>query len=32
MKTLESQVDSPVTEGNRKEGGGRKMKDLHKET
>jgi len=32
MKTPGSQVDSQVTEGNRKEGGGRKMRDLHKET
>ena len=31
-KTAESQVDSPVAEGNRKEGGGRKMRDLHKDT
>ena len=31
-KTSGSQVDSPVEEGNRKEGGGRKMKDLHKDT
>jgi len=28
MKTSGSQVDSPVAEGNRKEGGGRKMRDL----
>jgi len=26
------QVDSPVAKGNRKEGGGRKMRDLHKDT
>jgi len=32
MKTSGSQVDSPVVEGNRKEGGGRKMRDLHKDT
>ena len=32
MKTPESQVDSPVAEGKRKEGGGRKMRDLHKDT
>jgi len=32
MKTPGSQVDSPVAEGNRKEGGGRKMRDLHKDT
>ena len=32
MKTSGSQVDSPVAEGNRKEGGGRKMRDLHKDT
>ena len=31
MKTLGSHVDSPVAEGNRKEGGG-KMRDLHKDT
>jgi len=31
MKTPGSQVDSPVAEGNRKEGGG-KMRDLHKDT
>jgi len=32
MKTSGSRVDSPVAEGNRKEGGGRKMRDLHKDT
>ena len=32
MKSTGSQVDSPVAEGNRKEGGGRKMRDLHKDT
>jgi len=32
MKTSGSQVDSPVAEGNRKEGGRRKMRDLHKDT
>ena len=32
MKTSGSQVDSPVAEGNREEGGGRKMRDLHKDT
>jgi len=32
MKTPGSQVDSPVAEGNRKEGGGRKTRDLHKDT
>jgi len=32
MKTPGSQVDSPVAEGIRKEGGGRKMRDLHKDT
>ena len=31
-KTPGSQVGSPVAEGNRKEGGGRKMRDLHKDT
>ena len=31
-KTSGSQVDSPVAEGKRKEGGGRKMRDLHKDT
>jgi len=29
MKTSGSQVDSPVAEGKRKEGGGRKIRDLH---
>jgi len=32
MKTPGSKVDSPVTEGKRKEGAGRKMTDLHKDT
>jgi len=32
VKTLGSQVDSPVAEGIKKEGGGRKMRDLHKDT
>ena len=32
LKTSGSQIDSPVAEGNRKEGGGRKMRDLHKDT
>jgi len=32
MKTPGSQFDSPVAEGNRKEGGGRKRRDLHKDT
>jgi len=31
-KTPGSQVGSPVAEGNRKDGGGRKMRDLHKDT
>ena len=31
-KTSGSQVDSPVAEGKSKEGGGRKMRDLHKDT
>jgi len=31
-KTSGSQVDSPVAEGKRKEGGGRKMRDPHKDT
>ena len=31
-KTSGSQVDSPVAEGKRKEGGERKMRDLHKDT
>jgi len=30
--TSGSQVDSPVAEGKRKEGGGRKIRDLHKDT
>jgi len=29
METPASQVDSPVAEGNRKEGGGRKIRDLN---
>ena len=32
MKIPGSQVDSLVVEGNRKEGGERKMRDLHKDT
>ena len=32
MKTSGSQVDSPVVEGKRTEGGGRKMRDLHRDT
>jgi len=32
MKTSGSQDDSPVAEENRKEGVGRKMRDLHKDT
>jgi hypothetical protein len=32
MKTPGSQVDSPVTEGKRREGGGREVRDLHKDT
>jgi hypothetical protein len=32
MKTSGSQVDSPVAEGKRKEGGGRKIRDLHRDT
>jgi len=32
VETPGSQVDSPVAEGNRKEGGRRKMKDLYKDT
>ena len=32
MKTSGSQVDSPVVEGNRTEGGGRKIRDLHRDT
>ena len=31
-KTSGSRVDSTVAEGKRKEGGGRKMRDLHKDT
>ena len=31
-KTSGSQVDSPVAEGKSKEGGERKMRDLHKDT
>jgi len=32
MKTPGSQVDFPVAEGNRKEGGGEERGDLHKDT
>jgi len=32
MKTPGSQVDSTVAQGNRREGGGREMRDLHKDT
>jgi len=32
MKTPGSQVDSPVAEGNRREGGGTKMRELHIDT
>ena len=32
MKTSGSQVDFPFAEGKRKEGGGRKIRDLHKDT
>jgi len=32
MITPGSQVYSPVAEGNGKEGGGREMRDLHKDT
>jgi len=32
VKTPGSQVDSIVAEGKRREGGGRGMKDLHKNT
>ena len=32
MKTPGSQVDSQIAEGNRREGEGRKMRDLHKDT
>jgi len=32
VKTPGSQVDSPVAEGNRREGEGREMRDLHKDT
>ena len=32
MKTPGSEVDSPVAEGNRREGGGREKRDLHKDT
>ena len=32
MKTSGPQVDSPVAEGKRKEGGGRKIRDLHRDT
>jgi len=32
MKTTGSQVDSSVAKGKRREGEGRKMRDLHKDT
>jgi len=32
MKTPGSQVDFPVAEGNRKEGGGGKMREVDKDT
>jgi len=32
VETPGSQIDSPVAEGNRKEGGERKIRDLHKDT
>jgi len=32
MKTLGSQVDSPVVKGKRREGEGGEMRDLHKDT
>jgi len=32
MKTPGSQVDSPVAERKSREGGGREMRDLHKDT
>jgi len=32
MKTSGSQVDSPVAEGTRKEGGERKIRDIHRDT
>ena len=32
MKTPGSEVESPVADGNRKEGEGTKMRDLHKDT
>jgi len=32
IKTSGSQVDSPVAEGKRKEGGGRKIRELHRDT
>jgi hypothetical protein len=32
MKTSGSQVDSPVAEKKRKEGGGREIRDLHRDT
>ena len=32
MKTSGSQVDSTVVEGKRTEGGGRKMRDLYRDT
>jgi len=32
IKSPGYQVDFPVAEGNRREGGGREMRDLHKDT
>jgi hypothetical protein len=32
VETPGSQVDFPVAEGNRREGEGREMRDLHKDT
>jgi len=32
MKTPGSQVDSPVAEGKRREGEGREMREIHKDT
>jgi len=32
MKTPGSQDDSPIAEGKRREGEGREMRDLHKDT
>jgi len=32
MKTPGSQIDSPVAEGSRREGGGGEMRDLHQDT